>query len=82
MCHLHAASSSPALSPGHGRAHLTKVEARKRKAQVGRVDYALDLDLRAKSPTYRGKVTVDFDLVGAAEGLFLDFQGKRLLSPR
>ncbi len=80
MCHLHAASSSPALSPGHGRAHLTKVEARKRKAQVGRVDYALDLDLRAKSPTYRGKVTVDFDLVGAAEGLFLDFQGKRLLS--
>ncbi|MFO0933210.1 MAG: aminopeptidase N [Planctomycetota bacterium] len=76
MCHLHAASSSPA----HGRAHLTKVEARKRKAQVGRVDYALDLDLRAKSPTYRGKVTVDFDLVGAPEGLFLDFQGKRLLS--
>jgi len=84
MCHLHAALSSPASSssPAQGRAHLTKVEARRRKAQVARVDYALELDLRAKSPTYRGKVTVDFDLVGAPEGLFLDFQGKRLLEAK
>lgn len=75
MCHLASSSSSPA----HGRAHLTRAEARARKAAVGRVDYALDLVLAAKSPTYRGRVTVDFDLVGAAAGLFLDFQGKRLL---
>jgi aminopeptidase N len=55
------------------------VEAARRKQQVGRVDYALDLALAAKSPTYRGEVTIDFDLLGPANGLFLDFQGARIL---
>ena len=55
-----------------GRASLSKVEARRRKTQVGRVDYALDLVLVEKSPTYRGEVTVDFDLVGAKDGLLPD----------
>lgn len=78
----HAAPTSPdgsTAAPGQGRALLTRDEARRRKAAVGRVDYTLDLDLVAKAPTYRGRVTVDFDLVGAPERIFLDFQGKRLL---
>ena len=66
-------------SGGGGRACLSKVEAARRATQVGRVDYALDLTIPAKSPTYRGEVTVDFELVGTADGLFLDFQGAKIL---
>ena len=78
MCrHTTDSGEAPA---GGGRACLTKVEAARRASQVGRVDYTIDLTLPAKSPTYRGDVTVDFDLKGAPEGLFLDFQGAKVLS--
>ena len=65
---------------GGGRASLARTEAALRRSRIGRVDYALDLVLAAGSPTYRGDVTVDFDLVGKADGLFLDFQGAKILS--
>jgi aminopeptidase N len=74
---MHGGDTTTAAS---GRASLSKTEARRRKTQIGRVDYALDLVLPAKSPTYSGEVTVDFDLKGPADGLFLDFQGKRVVS--
>src|SRR5262245_3711150 len=77
MHRKHGSDSSAATA---GRACLSKKEAQRRKSQIGRVDYALDLVLPEKSPTYSGDVTVDFDLVGAADGLFLDFQGRRVVS--
>ncbi|MCC7136795.1 MAG: aminopeptidase N [Planctomycetes bacterium] len=64
----------------HGRACLSKAEAARRKAQVARVDYALDLVLPEKSASYRGEVTVDCDLGRHRDGLFLDFQGRKIVS--
>src|SRR5262245_65558862 len=77
MHRMHGSDSSAAAA---GRACLSKKEAQRRKTQVGRVDYALDLLLPEKSAAYSGEVTVDFDLVGEAAGLFLDFQGRRVVS--
>ena len=61
-----------------GAGRLTRDEARARAKSVARVDYALDLTLPPKSETYRGAATIEFDLVGSAKGLFLDFRGGTL----
>jgi aminopeptidase N len=53
---------------------LTRTEAAARAARVGRVAYALDLDLEAGSSTYRGRARLRFPVTGEGD-LFLDFRG-------
>ncbi len=53
---------------------LTREEAVARGARVGRVAYALELDLVAGSPTYRGAARLGF-AVREPGDLFLDFRG-------
>ena len=53
---------------------LTREEAVARGARVGRVAYALELDLVAGSPTYRGAARLRF-AVREPGDLFLDFRG-------
>lgn len=60
---------------------LTQEEAQARAARVSNCRYTIDIDLQAKSTTYRGDVTVEFDLSGEGD-LFLDFRGKEIHSLR
>ena len=56
---------------------LTQAEAEARAARVSNVGYDLDIGLTRGAPTYRGEVTLRFDVAGS-EDLFLDFRGKRI----
>jgi aminopeptidase N len=53
---------------------LTRAEAVARASRVGRVAYALDLDLGAGRRTYGGVARLRFPVTGAGN-LFLDFRG-------
>ena len=75
MCQ--ALSSANGFSVG-GAGKLTRDESRLRAKAVRNVDYTLDLTLPEKSDTYRGVATIEFDLVGEAKGLFLDFRGGKI----
>jgi aminopeptidase N len=55
---------------------LTREDARRRAAQVANPDTAIELSFDGASPTYRGVATIEFDLVGSPEGLWLDFAGR------
>jgi len=65
------------VSPVAPRDVLTQIEAEARAARVSQVAYDIDLSLTRGAETYRGDVTIRFDLEGAGE-LFLDFRGKRI----
>ena len=81
MTHFHRHAPDAVLeSAGTAERSLSREEALRRATQVAAVDYALDLAFDGDAPTYRGAVTIDFDLVGDPAGLFLDFAGKSLLS--
>jgi aminopeptidase N len=56
---------------------LTQLEAEARAARVANCSYTLALDLGRGSETYRGDVTISFDLAGSAD-LFLDCRGKTI----
>ncbi|MEX0781393.1 MAG: aminopeptidase N [Dehalococcoidia bacterium] len=56
---------------------LTQGEAEARAARVSNTAYELALDLTAKAETYRGSVTITFDLEGSGD-LFLDHRGKTI----
>ena len=75
MCQAHQSAEGHSVG-GAGR--LTRDESRRRAATVKAVDYALDLVLPERSETYTGVVQIDFDLVGDAKGLFLDFRGGKI----
>ncbi|MFH1474351.1 MAG: aminopeptidase N [Chloroflexota bacterium] len=53
---------------------MTRADAAARATRVGRVSYALDLDLRAGSGTYGGVARLRFPVAGQGD-LFLDFRG-------
>ncbi len=65
-------------SPQH-RDILTQLEAEARGASVANCAYDLALDLKRGSETYRGELTITFDLTGAGD-LFLDHRGKAIES--
>ena len=68
-------ASEPLTSVATPR-NLTREESRRRATQVRNADYTLALSFDGTAPTYRGTATVEFDLVGSAEDLWLDFGGK------
>jgi len=77
---VHACFQDGAVAGAVGGAgRLTRDESLRRKGQVERVDYALALTFAEKASTYRGAVTIDLEVAGPTAGLFLDFQGERLL---
>ncbi len=54
---------------------LTQAEAEARAARVSNTSYQLSLDISRGAETYRGDVTITFDLTGSGS-LFLDHRGK------
>jgi aminopeptidase N len=64
-------------APAQHRDVLTQAEAEARAARVSNTAYELALDLTAKAETYRGSVTIRFDLTGSGD-LFLDHRGKTI----
>jgi aminopeptidase N len=56
---------------------LTQLDAEARAARVTNCAYELALDLKRGSETYRGDLTVTFDLAGG-DDLFLDYKGKAI----
>jgi len=60
---------------------LTQAEAEERAARVSNCRYTIEVDLQANSRTYRGNVTVEFDLSRSGD-LFLDYRGKEIHSLR
>lgn len=67
--------ASPANAPA--RDVLTQEEAAARAARVSNCRYALDLDFLAGAATYKGRVTITFDLSGDGD-LFFDHRGKTI----
>ncbi len=56
---------------------LTRVEAEARSRRISEVRYDLTVDLDEKSPTYSGKIRIDFDLLDNDSAVRLDFfEGK------
>ncbi|MEZ4501259.1 MAG: aminopeptidase N [Dehalococcoidia bacterium] len=64
-------------SPVAPRDVLTQIEAEARAGRVSNVSYDIDLSLTRNAETYRGDVTVRFDLAGDGD-TFLDFRGKTI----
>ena len=56
---------------------LTQADAEARAARVSNTTYELALDLKPKAETYRGNITITFDLTGSGS-LFLDHRGKTI----
>src|SRR5262245_37546517 len=56
---------------------LTEDEAAHRASRVSNVAYDLAVEMTKGVPTYRGDVTIRFDLTGSGE-TFLDFRGKTI----
>src|ERR1035437_7456276 len=56
---------------------LTQAEAEARAARVTTTSYQLALDILRGAETYRGDVTITFDLAGDGN-LFLDYRGKTI----
>jgi len=56
---------------------LSQVDAEARAARVSKTGYRLALDITPGSATYRGDVTIAFDLTGRGS-LFLDYRGKTI----
>jgi len=56
---------------------LTQAEAEARAARVTNTSYQLALDILRGAETYRGDVTITFDLAGDGN-LFLDYRGKTI----
>ncbi len=56
---------------------LTQSDAEARAARVSNAGYTLDISLTRDAETYRGDVTVTFDLSSVAD-TFLDFRGKTI----
>src|SRR5579871_311650 len=59
--------------------NLTEAESRDRARRISKPTYTLHLDLKAKSETYRGKLTAEFEIAGPTSGLWIDFTGKTIL---
>src|SRR5262245_55529511 len=56
---------------------LTQDEAVQRASRVSNVGYDLVLEMTKGAPTYKGDVTIRFDLSGSGD-TFLDFRGKQI----
>lgn len=56
---------------------LTQAEARARATRVSNTGYQLSLDISRGAETYRGEVTITFDLTGRGS-IFLDHRGKTI----
>jgi aminopeptidase N len=56
---------------------LTHAEARERAARIARADYDIHLDLHAGRTSYRGDVTITFEVTGEGS-LFLDHRGRHI----
>src|SRR5437868_5471792 len=56
---------------------LTQDEATQRASRVSNVAYDLTLEMTKGAPTYKGDVTIRFDLTGGGDTL-LDFRGKQI----
>src|SRR5687767_2368582 len=63
---------------GTARDVLTQAEAEARASRINDVSYELALDLTGGAATYRGDVTIRFQVVEVGPHTFLDFKGKTI----
>ena len=68
--------TTPTATTQH-RDVLTQAEAEARAARVSNTAYVLALDLQPKAETYRGNITITFEVTGSGD-LFLDHRGKTI----
>src|SRR4051812_15085177 len=61
------------------RDNLLVAEAAERARRVSNVRYSLDPDLTAKSESYRGTLTAEFEAKKDGAALFIDFTGKQIV---